>query len=194
MKNIKSRQIVNLCMLFLLTFAVMFICLGGSFAVKANAQEANEQITTSELQDMTMAAAVHPEAEPPFLDIRIVRQQGGFIGLHTWVIQVTNNNDFAVTVEYNSKMCNLDEASKWASALKDVESVYLAAHSSTHDEYVNSSGQTVPSTHLQIMENWFAKYITVSFKHPQNNQRYISYACELNENGTMSVSYAQVVA
>ncbi len=87
-----------------------------------------------------------------------------------WVIKITNPTISSVTVYYNSKMCNFSDAKNWTN-LSNIKSITLSA----------GSYRTV-----LISENWFATSITTSYI-SSNGIKLISYANNLNSNGSMSV-------
>lgn len=87
----------------------------------------------------------------------------------SWNINITNPLSKGITVYYNSKMCNFNDAKNWT-GLSDVTSVYIPA---------NSSRQ------VTISENWFATSITISYI--ANGNRLISYADGLSTNGSMNI-------
>lgn len=95
-----------------------------------------------------------------------------------WKIKITNPSTQGLTVYYNSKMCNFNDAKNWT-GLKDVneDGVYIGPGSS----------KTVT-----ITSNWFATSVTVSYV--INGKRYISYANGLNGGGGISVNYNTVNA
>ena len=87
-----------------------------------------------------------------------------------WIIKITNPTTSSITVSYNSKMCNFSDAKNWTN-LSNILSVTLSA----------GSYRTV-----SISENWFATSITTSYI-SSNGIKLISYANNLNSNGSMSV-------
>ncbi len=93
-----------------------------------------------------------------------------------WKIKVSNPLDKSITVYYNSKMCNYDDAKNWTN-LNDIPSpITISANSY---EYV------------YISPNWFATSIAISYidnvGYIENGYRLISYADGLNTNGSMNV-------
>ena len=99
-----------------------------------------------------------------YLDIEIESKSGG-----VWSIKITNNMATNLTVKYNSKMCNYDDAKNWT-GLKDIKEIDLEPYESIV---------------VKISENWFATSITVSFDYGFN--KYITYADQLAVNGSMSI-------
>ena len=93
----------------------------------------------------------------------------------TWKILIRNNTGATITVEYNEKMCYKSDAQNWT-GLNNVKTVVI-------DKDYNV--ETV-----NISENWFATSITVSFVH--EGKRYITYADNLNANGTLT-TYTNVI-
>lgn len=90
-----------------------------------------------------------------------------------WKINIVNNNSKDVVVAYNSKMCNLEDAKNWSSALSDIKTITIKANSY---EVVN------------ICQNFFATAVAVSFV--SGTTRYVSYGSELSKTSyMMSVSY-----
>ena len=79
----------------------------------------------------------------PYLTLSIVGKSGT-----KWRISAYNPNSYPVTIEYNSKMCWLDDAQYWRSALQNVKSTPCEAKQSVQ---------------FYIAENWFADSIGVSF-------------------------------
>ena len=91
----------------------------------------------------------------------------------TWIIKVKNNSNKIRKLEYNKKMCNLNDAKNWT-GLKDINSEEI-----TLDAYQNEI--------IRITENGFADSIAISLVNTSENLRYIYYANQLNVNCTMSV-------
>lgn len=86
-----------------------------------------------------------------------------------WNIKIMNPLTKGITVYYNSKMCNFNDAKNWT-GLNDIKSVYVSAKGSC----------VVP-----ISEYWFATSIAISYIY--NNYRLISFADNLSTKGTMNV-------
>lgn len=106
-----------------------------------------------------------------YLGLEVVGKTGG-----NWEIRITNNNDFDVTAEYNSKMCFKDAAIFWTTQLKDIENITIGAN-----DYVDVS----------IHTNLFADFITVSYMNDEN--RYVSYGNNLDKKtSTLTVRYNTV--
>ena len=91
---------------------------------------------------------------------------------NTWIINVGNWLNFDVTVQYNSKMCNFNDAKNW-NGLKDVKTLNISRNQEKT---------------IDISENWFATSIAVSYQ--RNGKRYITYADKLNTNKTMNLYYS----
>ena len=93
---------------------------------------------------------------------------------NTWKIKVRNASSVEIKMFYNSKMCFKGDAESWAN-LNDVKSINISSYS-----YVI----------VDITENWFATSITTSYV--KGKYRIITYADNLNTNGTLS-TYQSVV-
>lgn len=91
----------------------------------------------------------------------------------TWIIKVKNNSNKTRKLEYNKKMCNLNDAKNWT-GLKDINSEEISLNA-----YQNEI--------IRITENGFADSIAISLVNTSENLRYIYYANQLNVNCTMSV-------
>lgn len=104
-----------------------------------------------------------------YLSLSIIAKSG-----NTWSIKVYNPTSLGLTVYYNSKMCFLGDAQNWT-GLSDVKSTYISSNSETT---------------VKITENWFATSITVSYI--VGNYRIISYADNLDTNGSLNVGYATI--
>lgn len=112
---------------------------------------------------------------------RISMPYYGFLSLsinskssNTWKIKVRNASSVEIKMFYNSKMCFKGDAESWAN-LNDVKSINISSYS-----YVI----------VDITENWFATSITTSYV--KGKYRIITYADNLNTNGTLS-TYQSVV-
>lgn len=99
-----------------------------------------------------------------------------------WSINVTNNTNQDVVVEYNTKMCNYEDAEKWV-GLNDIVSVTI---------YKNSTKA------LKVQENWFASCVAFSKKlelSDNNTKRLITFADQLDKDKkTLRVRHAMVNA
>lgn len=95
-----------------------------------------------------------------FLDLSILKKNG-----NVWTIRVTNPNKFDVTVQYNAKMCFLDDCLKWDDVLNDIENENILRYSYND---------------IEIRENWFADAITTRFV--ENGFSYCTYANSLVAN------------
>ena len=98
-------------------------------------------------------------------ELSIVGKSGG-----TWSIRITNNTALKITVNYNAKMCNFNDAKNWT-GLYDVNQIELEPHESVV---------------VNISENWFATSIAVSWNIPLVG-RCVTYANGLNTNGSMNI-------
>ena len=103
--------------------------------------------------------------EELYPELTIVGKSGG-----TWSIRITNNTALQITVYYNSKMCNFNDAKNWTGLL-DVKQIELKPHESVV---------------VNINENWFATSIAVSW-HIYLVGRCVTYADGLNTNGSMNI-------
>ena len=74
-----------------------------------------------------------------------------------------------------SKMCFLTDAKNWT-GLSNVKSITIPARTSTT---------------VKISENWFATSIAVSYV--KGGVRRITYADELNTNGSMHIMYNKIL-
>lgn len=92
-----------------------------------------------------------------------------------WFIWVENTSSAGINLEYNSKMCFLNDAKNW-SGLNDVVSIYIAPYA------LNI---------MTISENVFATSITCSYV--RGGERIITYANNLNADGTLT-SYNNVIS
>jgi hypothetical protein len=88
-----------------------------------------------------------------------------------WKIKITNTLASSVTVNYNSKMCYEDDAKNWKN-LSDIKSFTLSGNSNRT---------------IEIQENWWATHIAISYV-ASDGRRLITYANNLNENGTIAIS------
>ena len=99
-----------------------------------------------------------------FLKLTLLGKSGD-----TWNVRIENPSLHDVTLEYNKKMCFLDDGKKWK-CLNDLAAINLSQKGSVD---------------VGIHTNWFADAITTSYK--VANLRFVTYANQLNTNGTMSV-------
>lgn len=106
---------------------------------------------------------MHVITDTAYLYISIDSFADGLWNKAYWKIKITNLNYFSVNVEYNTKMCNLDDAKNWTN-LKDTVDLNIDAG--------------VTKT-VNIYQNWFATSITVSYIF--NGYRYITYGTELGK-------------
>lgn len=90
-----------------------------------------------------------------------------------WTVKIKNKTICKLDVEYNSKMCNFDDAKNWT-GLSDKKHINISP---------------LGTTSVTISENWFATSITMS--HVYQGKRYITYANNLNSNGSFT-SYTNV--
>ena len=90
-----------------------------------------------------------------------------------WKISVKNPFSRGLWINYNSKMCFEDDAKNWKN-LNNVEYLYIEGN------------QTV---NIEIQENWFATSIALSYLFEPDDKRIITYANNLNSNGSMNVMY-----
>ncbi|MCD8295779.1 MAG: hypothetical protein LUE27_11160 [Clostridia bacterium] len=93
----------------------------------------------------------------------------------TWSITIENRTDSKLTCEYNSKMCNLNDAKYWTN-LEDISTVTI------------SSGSKAI---VYISENWFATSIACSYI--VDGFRIITYANKLKKSGSLSCYYSVVI-
>lgn len=91
-----------------------------------------------------------------------------------WTIKVYNPNYYAISIQYNSKMCNDIDAKEWTS-LSDIKTISLDGRKSTT---------------VDIKQNWFATAVTFSYVNYNTNKRYITYGTQLTKGVyTMQVGY-----
>lgn len=86
-----------------------------------------------------------------------------------WNIEITNPYNYEITVWYNIKMCNYNDAKNWT-GLNDTVFIEISE---------------MDSCTVTISENWFATSIAISYL--SNGYRLISYADGLSTNGSMNV-------
>lgn len=86
----------------------------------------------------------------------------------TWIVMIENTTNEQRNYYYNSKMCFVNDAINW-----NLSNVRIVSISPGKKAYVT------------ISENWWADYIAISSL--VNSQRYIIYAKDLNDAGTMTV-------
>lgn len=106
-----------------------------------------------------------------FLDLSVEGKSGT-----TWSIKIFNNNSNVITAYYNTKMCTEPNAKNWSN-LNHITSVEINPNSSVI---------------VNISENWFAGYITVSYVNV--SKRYITYANELNNSSKSLTSYHNFIS
>ena len=136
-----------------------------SIAVRFETSDHTYYYAGTELgEDCSMTVSSHSKIKYTYLSLDIVSKSGS-----TWKIRIRNPLNRAVTVQYNSKMCNLGDAENWT-GLSDIQSVSISGFSSTT---------------VEISENWFATSITCSYV--SDGVRLITYANQLNTNGTLNV-------
>ncbi|MBR1891566.1 MAG: hypothetical protein IJ811_03615 [Clostridia bacterium] len=104
-----------------------------------------------------------------YLDITNLGRSGS-----GWRIRITNPFSVGISVYYNKKMCNYSDAQNWTN-LSDISTIYIAPNSATT---------------VYISENWFATSIAMSYIYGQN--RLITYANGLSNNGGISIHYNQI--
>ena len=90
-----------------------------------------------------------------------------------WKISVKNPFSRGLWINYNSKMCFEDDAKNWKN-LNDVEYLYI-------------EGNQIAN--IEIQENWFATSIALSYLFEPDDKRIITYANNLNSNGSMNIMY-----
>lgn len=90
---------------------------------------------------------------------------------NAWKIFVKNTSSNKVEVEYNEKMCFDDDAKNW-NKLNDIKKITL---------------NSLEEKTITIYENWWATTIALSYK--LEGKRIITYANNLNTNGSLSISY-----
>lgn len=105
----------------------------------------------------------------PYLYVDVMNKEN-----KTWYIRVSNYTDDYIKFYYNSKMCYFNDAKNWLN-LNDVS-------------YASLGGKS--SLVVQIKENWFATSIAISYI--KDNTRYITYANNLNSNGTLTTYYNSI--
>lgn len=88
-----------------------------------------------------------------------------------WKFRINNIYDEDITVQYNKKMCNADDAINWTEALADLETT-----------------RKIKPTHykeITITENGWATHVAISII--KESEKIIVYADQLNVNGTLSL-------
>ena len=85
------------------------------------------------------------------------------------MIRITNNLPYSLTVTYNEKMCFDGDAQGWVNLSDKINTTILSGL----------------SKEVKIYDNFFATTIAISYY--RNGTRYVTYANNLNANGTMSV-------
>lgn len=87
-----------------------------------------------------------------------------------WQIKISNPLSTSITVYYNEKMCNFDDAKNWNN-LSDVTSLTLLGNSSDN---------------VSISTNWFATSIAICYINSAG-YRLVTYADSLNANGSIAI-------
>lgn len=98
-----------------------------------------------------------------FLSISLLSKSG-----NKWNVTIKNNSIYNLEAEYNSKMCFENDAKNWT-GLSNTKKVTI---------------KPLSTVTVSISENFFATSITMS--HKLYNQRYITYAKNLNANGSFT--------
>ena len=119
---------------------------------------------TSKRYDLTENVWLYAEWEIVYPKLSIEGKSGS-----TWKIKIENVSSAMVSFDYNKKMLFEKDAKVWNVSDNDKGSVAIGAGAS----------KTV-----DISENWFATCIVVSMK--LDSTRYITYAYNLNANGTLT--------
>ena len=150
-----------------------YVCGIHTFSDLSDPPEYNGGVVLNEfifyyMNSFTSSRNVDSEYEYPI--VSVILKSGS-----TWFIWVENTSSAGINLEYNSKMCFLNDAKNW-SGLKDVKSIYLAPY-----------GYNIVS----ISENVFATSITCSYV--RSGERIITYANNLNTDGTLT-SYNNVIS
>lgn len=86
----------------------------------------------------------------------------------SWNVTIRNNTIYKLNAQYNSKMCFENDAKNWT-GLNNIKNVSI---------------MPLDTITVSISENFFATSITMSYQ--MYNQRYITYAKNLNANGSFS--------
>ena len=81
-----------------------------------------------------------------------------------WNIAIKNPNDTEVTVYYNSKMCNVNDAKNWSNSLKDIKTIVIPANSIVT---------------VQVNQNLFATTVVASYIF--DGYRYVTYTTDLSK-------------
>ena len=100
----------------------------------------------------------------PYLEIENKGHENNY-----WMIRITNNLPYSLTVTYNEKMCFDGDAQGWVNLSDKINTTILSGL----------------SKEVKIYDNFFATTIAISYY--RNGTRYVTYANNLNANGTMSV-------
>ena len=83
----------------------------------------------------------------------------------TWSVYIRNNSMLPIDVEYNSLLCNYNDAKNWK-GLKNLQTVSI---------------DPFGYTYIYVSKNWFADCVTMS--HKIGNKRYVTFMNGLKENG-----------
>lgn len=140
-----------------------FVAYRGYNRISYYSQDDNGNLTKLEYNfagDITLYA--HWEVVYP--ELSVIDKSGS-----VWKIGIKNNGSTSITFEYNKKMLFEKDAKVWNVNDKDKGSVFIGAGASAE---------------VDISENWFATCIVVSVK--IDSTRYITYAYNLNTNGTIT--------
>ena len=87
-----------------------------------------------------------------------------------WQIQIFNPLSTSITVYYNAKMCNFDDAKNWNN-LSDVTTLTLLGNSSDN---------------VSISTYWLATSIAICYIN-SGGYRLVTYADSLNANGSIAI-------
>ena len=107
-----------------------------------------------------------PMAYYDYLSLSVDSKSNG-----VWNIKVYNPTSIDLTIYYNQKMCLYADAQNWT-ALSNIQEVEIASHKSAI---------------VVIKENWLSTSITASYI--IGEYRIITYANELNKNGSLNAGY-----
>ncbi|MCL2061604.1 MAG: hypothetical protein FWH03_03160 [Firmicutes bacterium] len=163
MKIQKLKKSSFLCLLAcVLAFAAFFV---GTAITGKSASAHNGEFES--MPSVETENPVQTRATYYFLDISIVSKSG-----IKWTIKVENNHTSNITFVYNSKMCFQGDARDW----KNLSHVVVCPTELTPGSSVN----------VEIQENVFAAYITLSWL--DQGKRLVTYANNLKSGPkTMSV-------
>ncbi len=164
---------------------------GKSFTLNASAatalMSADDTPTNSNYIRITMRSNMDSSLNGMYYYFRTVYKPSTFLNVNNkylsitglskngnkWTVKIKNKTICILDVEYNSKMCNFDDAKNWT-GLSDKKHINISP---------------LGTTSVTISENWFATSITMS--HVYQGKRYITYANNLNSNGSFT-SYTNV--